>query len=166
MGEDIPEVKEETEAPATAKPMSPEIETLRNKFEAGSWGYEVLYFIESEEMSASFNLDKVPYEGEELPAEASIHLDNLTEIANSFPYIMIDIQAHSTQAKNGAGRVAKKTGTKARAVWVATKLNLKGVENNRLSSTGMGDEQLLEGLDPEDKAHKRIMAVLTKNKDF
>jgi len=78
----------------------------------------------------------------------------------------MEIQAHSSKAKNGASRIAKKTGTKARAVWVSTKLNLKGIESSRLSSSGMADKQLLEGIDPEDKAHKRIMAVLTKSKDF
>lgn len=108
----------------------------------------------------------MPYEGEELPAEATLQLENLAEIANSFPYINMEIQAHSSKAKNGASRIAKKTGTKARAVWVSTKLNLKGIESSRLSSSGMADKQLLEGIDPEDKAHKRIMAVLTKSKDF
>lgn len=151
---------------ATKESDNPEMNKLREKFQPGSWEYEVLEFIESEEMTATFNLDKVPYEGEELPAEAAIQLENLAEIASSFPYINIEIQAHTTAADNGAGRVAKKTTSKARALWVATKLSLKGVENSRLSSTGMADESLLDGFDPEDKAHKRIMAVLSKSKDF
>ena len=142
------------------------INSLRDIFNPGSWEYEILDFIESNEMSRSFNLDKVPFEGEELPAEAAIQLDHLTDIATAFPNLTIEIQAHTTAANNGAGRLAKKTASKARAVWVATKLNFRGIDNSRLSTSGMGDEMLLEEIDPEDKAQKRIMAVLTKSTNF
>lgn len=143
-----------------------DINSLRDKFAPESWEYAVLDFIESNEMSRSFNLDKVPFEGEELPVEAAIQLDHLTDIATAFPNLEIEIQAHTTAANNSAGRIAKKTASKARAVWVATKLNFRGIDNSRLSTSGMGDEMLLEEIDPEDKAQKRIMAVLTKSTNF
>ena len=105
-------------------------------------------------------------EGEELPAEATMQLDNLAEIYSKFPFLNIEIQAHTTGAKNEVGKKTKKVSSKARGMWVAAKLNMRGIPNNMLSSTGMGDDQLIEGIDPEDKGQKRIVAVLTKNRVF
>jgi flagellar motor protein MotB len=59
-------------------------------------------------------------------------------------------------------RTAKKATSKARALWVATKLNFKGLPTERLSSTGMADEELLEDVAPDDKKQKRIVVRLTK----
>ena len=142
------------------------IHKLKLRFLDGSFEYQVLEFLEAKETTKSFVLDKVPYEGEELPAEATVQLDNLAEIYTLFPFLKIEIQAHTTAAGNDFGRKTKKVSSKARAMWVATKLNLKGVPNEMLSSSGMADEDLLPEYEPDDKAQKRIMAVLTKSRAF
>ncbi len=142
------------------------IHKMKLKFAKGTWEYEILNFIESDELKRSFVMDKVPFEGEELPAEASIQLDNLAAIYTTFPFLKIEVQAHTSAAKNDVGKKTKKIASKTLAMWVSAKLNMRGVPNNMLSSTGMGDEELIKDIDPEDKGQKRIVAVLTKDRAF
>jgi len=135
---------------------------LKTQFTAGSWEWELIEFIESEDMMKVFELDQVPFDGEELPAEAVIQLDNLAEIHSNFPFLKIEVQAHTTAAKNELGKKTKMAASKARALWVSTKLKLRDVPKEQLSSKGMGDTELLKDLEPDDKAQRRIMAVISK----
>lgn len=138
------------------------INGFRDKYAEGTWEYDVLDFMESKEMSMIFELDKVPFEGDELPADAEEQLDHLSDISLAFTELHLEVKAHTTAASNKVERTAKKATSKARALWVATKLNFKGLPTERLSSTGMADEELLEDVAPDDKKQKRIVVRLTK----
>lgn len=155
-------VKPKPDEPDTVNPVN----KMKLKFAKGTWEYEILNFIESEELKRSFVMDKLPFEGEELPAEASIQLDNLAAIHTTFPFLKIEIQAQTSAANNDLGKKTKQIASKTRAMWVSAKLNMRGVPNNMLSSTGMGDEELIKDIDPTDKGQKRIVAVLTKDRAF
>jgi hypothetical protein len=164
------DVSEETPQPtpdSAAKPQEPaEVAEMRKKFPAGGFEWKVLDFIASDEPEVVVVLDKVPLEGEELSVDAEEQLNNLVSIHTAFPFLLIDVQAHTTEANNGVARQAKKATSKARAVWVATKLNLKGIPGDKLSSSGMADEQLLDAYEGDDKRQKRIMAKITRGKQF
>ena len=138
------------------------INGFRDKYAEGTWEYDVLDFMESKEMSMIFELDKVPFEGDELPTDAEEQLDHLSDISLAFTELHLEVKAHTTAASNKVERTAKKATSKARALWVSTKLNFKGLPTERLSSTGMADEELLEDVAPDDKKQKRIVARLTK----
>ncbi|GAB5539864.1 MAG: hypothetical protein Salg2KO_19670 [Salibacteraceae bacterium] len=156
-------VEEHSLEPAPKRVKNPKVDSLRAMYEKDSWEYNVLDFIESEDVLIALELDKVPFEGDELPAEAAVQLQNLSDISIGFPYLSLEIQAHTTKAENKVARAAKKATSKARALWVATKLNMRGVPSERLSSKGMADEELIDSIDPDDKRQKRIVAVISKS---
>ncbi|GEM_PF-1647294 len=164
----IVEEAEETVEPemAESNEESNEMERLRTGFAEGSWEWQLLDFIESDEPEISFVLEKVPFEGEELPSEGGLELDHLAEIQTAFPFLNIDIQAHSTAAKNKVGRTAKRATCKARALWVMAKLRTRGVNKENISASGMADDALIPGLPTDDKAHRRITAVITRGASF
>lgn len=145
---------EDTEQKAT--------DAWRDKFEEGSWEWELLDFLDSDELAKMVTLERVPFEGEELPAEGVIELDHLAEIHTAFPFLNIEVQAHSTQAKNEVGRKAKRATCKARALWVKSKLKSRGIPGDNLTSQGMADDNLLQGIDPEDKSQRRITVLIQK----
>lgn len=154
---------EDEEAAAIAAADEPlAITSLRDRFPKNGFEWKILDFLASGQPEIVIALDKIPFEGEELSAEGESQLDNLVTIHQVFPYLLIDVQAHTTEAANGVARQAKRTASKARAVWVATKLNFKGIPSNKLSSSGMADEQLIPDYPGDDKRQKRIMAKITK----
>jgi hypothetical protein len=138
------------------------ITSLRDRFPKNGFEWKILDFLSSDQPEIVIALDKIPFEGEELSAEGESQLDNLVTIHQVFPYLLIDVQAHTTEAANGVARQTKRTASKARAVWVATKLSFKGIPSNKLSSSGMADDLLLPDYSGDDKRQKRIMAKITK----
>lgn len=154
---------ENSEALVVAPAIEPlAIRELRARFPKNGFEWKILDFLSSDLPEIVVDLDKIPFEGEELSAEGESQLDNLVTIHQVFPFLLIDVQAHTTEAANGVARQAKRTASKARAVWVATKLNFKGIPSNKLSSSGMADDQLLPDYPGDDKRQKRIMAKITK----
>lgn len=131
-------------------------------FAEGSVEASLNDFINNGTGTQSFVLDKVPFEGEEISAEGKQQLDNVAELLKAHPELKCEIQGHTTKAKNAVGATAKKTASGARALWVKTKLSFRGVDKDQLESNGYGDEQLLEGVDPEDESQKRLVLVMTK----
>lgn len=105
-------------------------------------------------------LDKVPFEGEDLGEDAKAQLDELAAYLKANPELSMEIQGHTTKAKNAVGAASKKTATSVRAVWVKAKLTMRGVPSDQLEANGYGDEQLLPNLDPEDPSQKRIAVAL------
>lgn len=139
---------------------------LRSQFQEGSWEWNVLNFIESDEPSVKIVLEKVPFDGDELPSEAVVELDHLADIHAAFPFLMMEVQAHSPKAKNEIGRKAKRVACKARALWVREKLKARGIPKESLTSAGMADDDLLPEIPADDKSQKRITATLTKGANF
>ena len=105
-------------------------------------------------------LDKIPFEGEDLSDDAKAQLDELAEFLKSNPDTKMEIQGHTTKAKNAVGAASKKTATSVRAVWVKAKLTMRGVSSDQLEANGYGDEQLLADVDPEDPSQKRIAVAI------
>lgn len=148
--------------PITASSGNPTLDSMRMKYAKDSWEWKILDFLESDRVTEMFVLDKVPFEGEELPIEGSIQIENLCDIMTAFPYLELEVKAHTKEASGAIAKATKKAGSKARAIWVATKVNLKGIESKRISSTGAGDDNLLEEFAPDDDRQKRLVAVLKK----
>jgi outer membrane protein OmpA-like peptidoglycan-associated protein len=107
-------------------------------------------------------LDKIPFEGEELSDEGNAQLDALADMLKNNPNLHIEIQGHTTQAKNAVGATTKKTLSGARALWVKTKLSLRGAAASQMDANGYGDEMLLPEIAPDDEAQKRIAIAMSK----
>ncbi len=131
-------------------------------FVEGSVEYSIKDFIENGTGEQVFILDKIPLEGEEVSVEGNEQLDKLAALLKANPEVMCEVQAHTPKAKNAVGAAGKKTWSKARAMWVKAKLNLRGADGDQLTAKGYGDEQLLADLDPEADEQKRIALLLKK----
>lgn len=131
-------------------------------FAEGSAEATLADFIANGTGTTTIVLDKIPFEGEELSAEGKEQLDHIAEILKAHPDLKCEIQGHTTKAKNAVGATTKKTASGVRALWVKTKLSLRGVEGDQLESNGYGDEQPMAGVDPEDESQKRLALVMTK----
>ena len=130
-------------------------------FGQDTWAYSVLQAVNTGK-TTTFTLDEIPFEGEELTDAASEQLDNLASILKANPDWVIEVQGHTEKADNAIGSGKKKVTSKARAVWVQAKMNLRGITGKQISSTGLGDGNLLPELDPKDDQHKRITIALSK----
>jgi hypothetical protein len=131
-------------------------------FVEGSVEYSIKDFIENGTGEQVFVLDKIPLEGEEVSLEGNEQLDKLAALLKANPEVMCEVQAHTPKAKNAVGAAGKKTWSKARAMWVKAKLNVRGADGDQLTTQGYGDEQLLADLDPEADGQKRISLLLKK----
>ena len=131
-------------------------------FAEGSVEASLNDFINNGTGTQSFVLDKVPFEGEEVSVEGKEQLDNVAAMLMAHPELKCEIQGHTTKAKNAVGATSKKAASGVRALWVKTKLSARGVEKDQLDSNGYGDEQLMEGVDPEDDSQKRLVLVMSK----
>ncbi|NNE55964.1 MAG: OmpA family protein [Flavobacteriales bacterium] len=132
---------------------------------AGSAQASIADWIENGSGSQVFILDQVPLDGgdsDELSAEGRAQLDALAAMMIAYPELKMEVQGHTAKAKNAVGAKAKKTLSGARALWVKTKISLRGVDGSQLTSSGYGDEQLLEGVDPEAAEQKRIAVMVSK----
>jgi outer membrane protein OmpA-like peptidoglycan-associated protein len=105
-------------------------------------------------------LDKIPFEGEDLSDDAKAQLDELAEYLKANPELKMEIQGHTTKAKNAVGKASKKTATSVRAVWVKAKLTMRGVPSDQLDSNGYGDEELLPNVAEDDASQKRIAVAM------
>lgn len=131
-------------------------------FAEGSAEATLADFIANGTGTTTIVLDKIPFEGEELSAEGKEQLDHIAEILKAHPDLKCEIQGHTTKAKNAVGATTKKTASGVRALWVKTKLSLRGVDGDQLESNGYGDEQPMPSVDPEDESQKRLALVMTK----
>lgn len=131
----------------------------------GSIEANIYDWMENGEGNQVFILDKIPLEGEEsdeLSPEGKAQLDALAAMLLAYPETTAEIQGHTTAAKNAVGKTAKTTASGARALWVKTKLSLRGVPGSQLNSKGYGDEQPMPDYGPEDPKQKRIAISLSK----
>lgn len=131
-------------------------------FTEGSVEYSIKGFIENGTGEQVFVLDKVPLDGDDVSVEGIEQLDKLAALLKANPEVSCEVQAHTPKAKNAVGAAGKKTWSKARAMWVKAKLNLRGADGDQLTAKGYGDEQLLADLDPEAEGQKRIALLLKK----
>lgn len=118
---------------------------------------EINNYINSESTEEkTFALTALSFDGE-LSEEGSVQLDKVAELLEANPNLIAEIQAHLPQ-KTGA-----KPKTAARALWIKTKLVVgRGVKAKQISAKGYGSDKLIEGLDPKDDAHKRLLISLKK----
>jgi hypothetical protein len=132
-------------------------------FEEGSWGWALEdYFNNGASESQMFTLDQVAYEGDELSDLGEKQLDDLATFLKAHPDNGIILRCHSREASNAAGRAAKMTGTKIRAVWVQEKLKARGADGKQIDAKGVADSYLLEGVDGKDDAQNRITIEVKK----
>jgi outer membrane protein OmpA-like peptidoglycan-associated protein len=131
-------------------------------FVEGSVEYSIKGFIENGTGEQVFILDKIPMEGEDVSLEGKEQLDKLAALLKTNPDVNCEVQGHTAKAKNAVGGAGKKTWSKARAMWVKAKLNLRGADGDQLTAKGYSDEQLLADLDPEADGQKRIALLLKK----
>ena len=132
-------------------------------FEEGSWGWALQDYINNGTAeSMTFTLDHVAYDGDDLSDQGSKQLDDLATFLTGNPERGIVLRCHSREANNVAGRAAKMTVTKARALWVQEKLKARGVDGKQVDAKGVADSYLLEGLDGKDDAQNRITIEIKK----
>ena len=132
-------------------------------FEEGSWAWTLEdYFNNGSSESQMFTLDQVAYEGDELSDLGEKQLDDLATFLKAHPDNGIILRCHSREASNAAGRAAKMTGTKIRAVWVQEKLKARGADGKQIDAKGVADSYLLEGIDGKDEAQNRITIEVKK----
>jgi len=128
-------------------------------FAEGSWAHGLQESMDSG-AEQTFVLDKIPFEGEDLSAEGNQQLDDLAALLKAHPNSRIVIKGHTKEAKNAVGRQGKKTTSKVRALWVQTKLSLRGVGGDQMRARGMADEELVEGIAGDDEGQRRISISL------
>jgi outer membrane protein OmpA-like peptidoglycan-associated protein len=132
-------------------------------FEEGSWGWSLQdYFNNGSTESQTFTLDEVAYDGDELSDLGEKQLDDLATFLKAHPDNGIILRCHSREASNAAGRAAKMTGTKVRAVWVQEKLKARGADGKQIDAKGVADSYLVEGIDGKDDAQNRITIEVKK----
>ena len=146
---------------------SPEMEKMATLsadlgIDEGSWGYDVLEYMESGEGEKEFTLDQIPYEGEELTAEGEKQLDDLASLLKQYPDLNVIVKGHSRSGDNAVEKTANKASSKARALWVQGKLGNRGVDGKQMQAKGIGGGEPLDGVDVKDMSQRRITIAFTK----
>ena len=162
---EVPSPEEEIESETIREDMEHLSRLDSLNIQPGTVEASIAEWIRTGDGSKTFILDQVPFDGnddDELTAEGRNQLDAIAAMLVAYPELSLEVEGHTSKAKNAIGAQAKKAASAARALWVKTKISLRGVDGKQLSSTGYGDEQLLPGLDPEDPAQKRISVKISK----
>ncbi|MEM7161746.1 MAG: OmpA family protein [Bacteroidota bacterium] len=131
-------------------------------FESGSWAWSIQNYLSKGEGSPNYNLDKIPYDGEELSAEGEEQLDNLAKLLMAYPDINVLVKGHSRLGDNAVEKTTNKATSKARALWVQAKLSNRGVSGKQMKAKGIGGDELLADIDPKDMAQRRISIEFEK----
>jgi outer membrane protein OmpA-like peptidoglycan-associated protein len=131
-------------------------------FAEGSWAWNIQQYMSSGSGNGSFTLDKITEDKGDLSAEGKEQLDNLAAILKANPAKVIDLKAHSREAKNEIGRKAKQAGTKARALWVQEKLKARGVDGKQINAIGDADATLIEGVAGDDDSQRRLSVTFVQ----
>ena len=128
----------------------------------GTWAWELQDYLANGSGMKTFTLDKLPPEGEEVSAEGKEQLDNLAALLKAYPDLEVEVQGHSRAGDNAAEKTTNQVSSKARAVWVQTKLATRGVSGKQMKAKGIGGKEPMEGVDPKDIAQRRIAVMFTK----
>lgn len=134
-------------------------------FAEGSWGWNIYNYMESGSGSQSFNLDAIPLgddDNEEVSAAGKQQLDDLAAILKQYPDMRCEVQGHTKKAKNPVGAKTKQAWSGLKAKWVKEKLKARGVSGDQIDAKGYGDKMLLEGVEGDDAAQRRVVVVFTK----
>lgn len=131
-------------------------------FNEGSWAWNLQDYMDNGSGEKVFILDQIPFEGDEISVEGKQQLDDLAALLKAHEDMNIEIQGHTKEAKNAVGKTSKKATSKARALWVQTKLSLRGVSGKQMKARGLGDDSLLPGVPGDDDSQRRIAVAMSK----
>lgn len=114
------------------------------------------------DMSQVFNFGEVTADGKVLSAGAKAQFDMVANILKDNPNAEIVVRGHSREFKTGAENAGAKAECKGRAILVKEYIKRDGVEGKRISTKAIGKDEPLAGIDPTEKANKRISIQFTK----
>lgn len=113
--------------------------------------------------TTSITLDGLGDEESGLSESGKAQLDVIAAILEANEGVNAVIKGHSPKKDTKAGDIAAKGASKARAIWTKAKLIIgHDAVSKRISTEGVGSNELLEGTDPKADAQRRVTVTFTK----
>jgi len=112
--------------------------------------------------STVVNFGSLSPDGKALSEPARKKLDLIAEIMQQTPALNIEVRGHNKDHGNKIKNTPARAASKVRAGLVQAYLQTKGVKGNRIKTTSIGHDELVQGIAPDDDKQKRITIKTVK----